>query len=92
MASMGRNPDPAIGMSRIINLQRQPFGIGTIGGSRQLMRAIHIGRLEAQVLAAEEIPNLLRSQLFTGDICGSLNDLAELDLQTARHHQLEVAL
>src|SRR6202040_2558529 len=52
----------------------------------------HIRYARRQVLATEQIPNFLRSQLFTGDICSGLHDLAEFYLQPARHDELVVAL
>src|ERR1700679_525284 len=56
------------------------------------MRPVYIRAARDQILSAEQFPYLLRSQFLTSDICRSLHDLAEFNLQPARHHQLIIAL
>ena len=76
----------------MVYLQRQALRVGAVGGSRELMGPIFIGGARHKIFTAERLPYLLRTQLFTADICLRLHDLAELDLQPTRQSELVVAL
>src|ERR1700754_4500280 len=73
-------------------MQGQALRIRPVGRGCKLMGLVDIGTAGGEIFAAEQLPYFSRTQFLTADICLSLHDLAEFDLQPPRQDELVVAL